>query len=492
MEFEKDRKDCKIRLRLTDKCNFRCFFCHDEGGHSEDDYTPGTDETLALVEKLWEDGRRDFSLTGGEPIVNTELLERLLDWFSTKGSEARVSLITNGELLNLNIVERLARCANRKIHISIHTADTEKYQAITGQRRVTPAEISRKLALAASKGITLKVNAVLLKNVNSEWEDIYALLRLASESGAKYVKLIEFLVTNEKYYDQYIKSDYVIVMLKKRFGAPVFSNMRTTTFDAADFGLLVEVTKCSCGVGCESCAHLRDDTFTGSRFYHPCMLDSLKYDLEKESLEECYRKGDSFVEIMAEKYGKHSPALIRYDEYVSGYKGVIFSISEDAFMRLGKGAEQMSLKKFKDVHVRMPEGAQNAFKMKIRHNEHEAGTAKMILYKESYLSEKGWDWYTISFIDNEQEAFNAPSSLMNRFLDVMGCSVEFESKHERRMFQKEGLVFSLEKIEGSGYFVYFSEREIDENGDRIRDFVSAIEGKPVKAPHIMGEHFESQ
>ncbi len=490
MQFDKERKDNNVRLRLTDKCNFRCFFCHDEGGHSEEEYTPGTDDTLALVEKLWEDGRRDFSLTGGEPTVNTTLLNRLLDWFAMKGSEAKVSLITNGELLTENIVERLARCANRKIHVSIHTADTEKYQDITGQRRVSPAEIARKLAFAASKGITLKVNSVLLKNVNSDWEDIYALLRLASESGAKYVKLIEFLVTDEKYYDMYVKSDSVVAMLRKRLGQPVFSNMRTTTFDAADFGLLLEVTKCSCGVGCESCARLRDDTFTGSRFYHPCMLDALKYDLERVSLEECYRKGDSFVRMMADKYGRHSPALIRYDEYVSGYKGALFAISEKVFMQLAQGAEQKSLKKFKDVHVRMPEGAQNGYSMKIRHNEHEAGTAKMILYKENYRSEGGWDWYTIGFIDNEQEVFNAPSSLMNKFLDAMGCRVAFESKHERRMYKKDGIVYSLEKIEGSGNFIYFSEREIGKNGENIRDLVASIEGKPVKAPHIAGEDAE--
>lgn len=66
----------EVRIRLTAKCNCRCFFCHEEGGCQAPAAEWESLRTLLLALKA--QGRREITFTGGEPLLNKPVLLKAL------------------------------------------------------------------------------------------------------------------------------------------------------------------------------------------------------------------------------------------------------------------------------------------------------------------------------------------------------------------------------------------------------------------------------
>ena len=64
-----------LRLSVTDRCDFRCFYCIPKGFNdfSQTEQRLGPDETVRLVRLFSELGVQRVRLTGGEPLVRADL-----------------------------------------------------------------------------------------------------------------------------------------------------------------------------------------------------------------------------------------------------------------------------------------------------------------------------------------------------------------------------------------------------------------------------------
>lgn len=120
-------KERELRLLLTQKCNFKCGFCHKEGVSECKKEVLNADD-YAFVYKLLRNwyGWHTVSITGGEPLCRSdlnEILKKLCD------EDAKITLITNGSLLDrhLDICSYL-----EKLTVSFHPTDNSKYQNIIG------------------------------------------------------------------------------------------------------------------------------------------------------------------------------------------------------------------------------------------------------------------------------------------------------------------------------------------------------------------------
>jgi hypothetical protein len=103
---------------FTHACNLRCAHCYNFS-------RPGApsvarEEAWAVLEHLPERTNR-FILSGGEPLVEPELLCWLLEQGRSRYPDARLSLQTNGDLLDAAMLERLL--ATGLDHISIASYD---------------------------------------------------------------------------------------------------------------------------------------------------------------------------------------------------------------------------------------------------------------------------------------------------------------------------------------------------------------------------------
>ena len=173
-----------IRVMVTGRCNYSCFFCHMEG-YSESkarEIELSLEEIDLLSEAASRMGISAVKLTGGEPTLRSDLAEivRVL-----KSYGFYVSMTTNASLLHRHL-PGIADAGIDHINVSLHAMSPQAYEKITGSRLIN--RVLENIRLARSYGIPVKINMVILKGINED--DIVRVVDFAAEIGAS-VQFIE-------------------------------------------------------------------------------------------------------------------------------------------------------------------------------------------------------------------------------------------------------------------------------------------------------------
>jgi GTP 3',8-cyclase len=179
----------KLRISLTDRCNFRCRYCMPE----QPSFLPAAErltagELLALARVFVEAlGVTQVRLTGGEPLLRRDLADIVagLDALRPAGLE-RISLTTNGALLARRIgALRAAGLDDLNVSLDARTPDT--FRALTGAE---VAPVLHGIDAARAAGVPLKVNAVVIRGYNDA--EVLPLARWAHDAGLE-LRFIEFM-----------------------------------------------------------------------------------------------------------------------------------------------------------------------------------------------------------------------------------------------------------------------------------------------------------
>lgn len=291
----------EARIRLTPKCNYRCFFCHEEGGCNAPvaEWQPLRRLLLGLKAQR----RKEITFTGGEPLLNKPVLLKALEEISSWDNQPEVTLITNAVLLDESVIEALEKCNSAKVHVSIHDPLDAGYQLVTGQSTRTAIELEPILQRISSGKLRLKLNAVITENYFRDDRLLSAMLEYACRTGAGTVKFVELLETKDIRFWPLKKMSAGSMERKLLESGFIFlkRTCRTSYWRSSD-GLTVEVTRCACAAGCERCDETRGDSFTGGTHYHPCFLDEKTILVEGRMLEHVLVEGDVFLkEFIAAK-----------------------------------------------------------------------------------------------------------------------------------------------------------------------------------------------
>ena len=181
-----------IRLSITDVCNFKCGYCL-PNGYFKVENKPGflnLDEISNLVAAFTELGVSKIRITGGEPTVRKDFFEVLKN-IKSEHEISNLVITTNGYKLN-EIAEELIATRINGINISIDSLDRNKFKEITGQDRLP--QILEGINILQNKGFkNIKVNAVLLKNVNDSLEEFQNWERFINnnEIDFRYIELMQ-------------------------------------------------------------------------------------------------------------------------------------------------------------------------------------------------------------------------------------------------------------------------------------------------------------
>ena len=170
-----------LRVSVTDRCDYRCFYC-----------MPGEMDLLSKADVLSLEeldrvcgafvrrGVRKLRLTGGEPLVrrNVMSLFRSLGRHLQSGALDELTLTTNASQL-YRFADDLFECGVRRINISLDTLDPARFEAITRRGRLD--QVLEGIDAAAAVGMKVKVNTVALRGVNDDEFD--ALIAWCGERG---------------------------------------------------------------------------------------------------------------------------------------------------------------------------------------------------------------------------------------------------------------------------------------------------------------------
>lgn len=164
-----------LRISLTQRCSFSCFFCHHEG---ENDI--GNEMTLADIEQIVKhasmNGIRKVKLTGGEPLMRNDILD-IVGKISPLVTD--LSMTTNGLFLE-DMALSLKQAGLSRVNVSIHSLNPDVYFQITGSRDLE--KVKRGVKTAVEVGLTpVKVNMTVLAGYNED--SIWEMMDLASDMG---------------------------------------------------------------------------------------------------------------------------------------------------------------------------------------------------------------------------------------------------------------------------------------------------------------------
>ena len=184
-----------LRISLTQRCDFNCFFCHQEGENN-----PGqeltTDEVESIVKIASMQGIKYVKLTGGEPLLRDDIVEIVQ---RIKPYVEEVSMTTNASKLT-ELACKLKEAGLARVNISLHSLNPSRFKDITGTDRAAEVEAGIKEAIRC--GLTpVKLNMVVMKDINHD--EIEKMIQFSRDTGAV-LQLIEFqeLENGTEYYDE--------------------------------------------------------------------------------------------------------------------------------------------------------------------------------------------------------------------------------------------------------------------------------------------------
>ena len=178
-----------LRISVTDRCNFRCFYCMPEEGMTflPHDEILTYEEVARVVRLTTELGFTSYHLTGGEPLIRKDLDELVRQMFEIN-PKMDLALTTNGVFLP-EMAKRLYGAGLRRVNISLDSLDESKFLFMT--RRDLFKQVMAGIEAAAEAGFDpIKINAVALKNLTEE--ELPRFARWSRETG-HIVRFIEYM-----------------------------------------------------------------------------------------------------------------------------------------------------------------------------------------------------------------------------------------------------------------------------------------------------------
>lgn len=154
----------KLRISLTDRCNFRCTYCMPE----HPDWLPRASlldggEIVRLAGLFVDQGIDQIRLTGGEPLLRRDLVEcvRAIDRLRARGLR-RLSMTTNASRI-APLATTLVAAGIDDFNVSLDAVDPAVFRQLT-KREVAP--VLDGISALADAGASVKLNAVVVRGAN--------------------------------------------------------------------------------------------------------------------------------------------------------------------------------------------------------------------------------------------------------------------------------------------------------------------------------------
>jgi GTP 3',8-cyclase len=180
-----------LRVSLTSSCNLACLYCVEEGvkgsTKNADRDVLNLEEYLNIIKGIHERvGLETIRLTGGEPLLYKNIAE-LISGIKKTGI-LQVKLTTNGILLG-RMASMLSDAGLDSINVSLDGADPASFQHISRGKNI--GKVIEGIDEAIKCGINVKINSVIMKNINDH--QVLPLLELAGERNLviRYLELMK-------------------------------------------------------------------------------------------------------------------------------------------------------------------------------------------------------------------------------------------------------------------------------------------------------------
>jgi GTP 3',8-cyclase len=288
----------KLRVSVTDRCNFRCDFCMpDRPAWVDQSELLTFEEIVRLTGILATMGVEKVRVSGGEPLVRTGV-EGLVGMLTRVRGIRSVAMTTNGALLEEK-ASALKANGLKGVTVSLHSLKPELYDKITGTKEMS-SRVMRGVREAERVGLgPVKINCVVTRGCNEG--EILDFASMAHDAGRN-VRFIEYMpFDGTKFWDtamvvpgsqilETISTKYPLELVKSERGS-TSSNYRFRDGSQGSIGTITSMSRPFCG----DCDRIR---LKANGNLVPCLFSVAEYDLKHllrggasdEQLEEAIRR----------------------------------------------------------------------------------------------------------------------------------------------------------------------------------------------------------
>lgn len=284
-----------LRISLTDRCNFRCFYClpHGEPSWAYKEKLLTFEELEFLCEIFVSLGIEKIRLTGGEPLIRREVPVLVEKLSRLKPKLTDIALTTNGYDF-VRHSEALSAAGLDRVTFSLDSLRPGRFREITGVDGLN--RVFESIDVANRLGLTpVKVNAVIVRGRNDD--EMVDFARFARETGVSF-RFIEFmpldsghdwsrdLVVSGREIRDSIDAVFPLSLKETSRGTSTAWKYTFADGSPGEIGIIAPVTEMFCG----ACSRIR---LTADGQIRTCLFSTTEHDLRT-----LIRRGASRDEIV--------------------------------------------------------------------------------------------------------------------------------------------------------------------------------------------------
>ena len=285
-----------LRVSLTDRCNFRCFYClpHGEPPIAPKEQMLSYEEIEYVCEIFVSLGIEKLRLTGGEPMLRRDI-ETIIEKLSKLKSRGLIdlALTTNGYFLPER-AQALKTAGLDRVTISVDSLKGDVFKRMTGVDVLD--KVLAGIAAAKAAGLEpIKINAVIVRGHNEN--EVADFAAFAREHNVK-MRFIEFMpldsghewsradVVSGKEIRERINERFPLVKVNVERGSETSARYGFADGAPGEIGIIAPVTEPFCG----ACSRIR---LTADGQIRTCLFSTVEH-----SLRDVVRSGASRAEIV--------------------------------------------------------------------------------------------------------------------------------------------------------------------------------------------------
>jgi len=270
-----------LRVSLTDRCNFRCFYClpHGEPPIAPKDQMLSYEEIEYACEIFVSLGIEKIRLTGGEPMMRRDIETIIRKLAKLKPHLHDLALTTNGYFLPER-AHGLKEAGLDRITISLDSLKRDVFKRMTGVDVLD--KVLAGIAAAKEAGLEpIKINAVIVRGHNED--EVADFAGFAREHDVK-MRFIEFMpldsghewsradVVSGKEIRERINERFPLVRVEVARGSDTSSRYRFADGGPGEIGIIAPVTEPFCG----ACSRIR---LTADGQIRTCLFSTVEHSL---------------------------------------------------------------------------------------------------------------------------------------------------------------------------------------------------------------------
>lgn len=178
----------KLRILVTNSCNYKCPFCHNEGqAKNSHRCNMSFNDFKKFVDMLQGQPLSEINISGGEPFLNKDVTDMIL--YLCKEFPCDVSCATNLSLITDEDIDKLSD-TRVKFNIQFPYLSSELFHKSTGNGNLSL--ILEKIKQISKKGIDVGLNTV----IQSSDKDVYESVIMFSLENELPLKLLPQIGNN--------------------------------------------------------------------------------------------------------------------------------------------------------------------------------------------------------------------------------------------------------------------------------------------------------